>query len=340
MYALELLKLLADGAVHPEPELARLWTSGQTGAQVSMEEQLSALEQLGLEIQVTAGQGVRLVGGIELLDRQLILDGLNDRASKLLTHLQLDPVIDSTNAQAIRLVEAGHGSGLVCTAEQQSAGRGRRGRTWISPFASNIYLSLVWEIAGGVAALEGLSLAAGVATVHALQRSLAELQPGLKHSSAPVDIRLKWPNDVLYQGDKLGGILVEMTGEVAGPCQVVVGVGLNVQMPASAAADIDQSWSDMCAITGARPSRTRLLSQLLNELLPMLAGFEREGFTPWQPAWESFDAYAGAPVVVHAGDQQLTGIARGVDSSGALKLETATGLQLIHGGEVSLRSRT
>ena len=121
--------------------------------------------------------------------------------------------MDSTNAEPMRQAEAGGAPGLVCTAEQQTAGRGRRGRQWVSPFASNLYLSLVWEFSQGAAALEGLSLAVGVAVARALAAC-----------DVPA-VQLKWPNDVLHDGAKLGGILLEMTGDAAGACQVVVGVG-------------------------------------------------------------------------------------------------------------------
>lgn len=154
--------------------------------------------------------------------------------------------IDSTNAEAMRQLEAGAGAGLVCTAEQQSAGRGRRGRTWVSPFARNLYLSVAWRYHQGAAALEGLSLAVGVAVARALAAN------GLPA------VQLKWPNDVIFRGAKLGGVLLEMTGDAAGVCQIVVGVGLNVAMPDSAAVAIDQAWTDIKSISaGTPPGATR-----------------------------------------------------------------------------------
>jgi BirA family biotin operon repressor/biotin-[acetyl-CoA-carboxylase] ligase len=130
-----------------------------------------------------------------------------------------------------------------------------------------------------------------------------------------------------------------MQGDAAGNCGVVIGVGLNVAMPAAAADAIDQAWTDIKTITNNRhPKRSRILAALLNELLPLVADFEQQGFTHWREEWQSLDALCNAPVVLHAGDVPLGGIARGVDARGALQLETATGLQSVYGGEISLRA--
>jgi BirA family biotin operon repressor/biotin-[acetyl-CoA-carboxylase] ligase len=239
--------------------------------------------------------------------------------------LDLHSVVDSTNAEALRRITAGVGPGLVCVAEQQTAGRGRRGRGWVSPFAGNLYLSVVWEFARGATALEGLSLAVGVAVTDALARC------------AVAELKLKWPNDILHDGSKLGGILIEVISGTTGSCQVVIGIGINVSMPESVAGEIDQNWTDISRITRTTPGRNELLAALLDELLPMLPAFEQEGFAAWRPRWSERDAYAGCPVIVHSGPQQMAGIARGVDDAGGLLLDTGDGVQTFHGGEVSLR---
>ena len=188
-------------------------------------------------------------------------------------------------------------------------------------------MSLLWEFTQGAAALEGLSLAVGVAVARALRAC-----------DVPA-VQLKWPNDVLYDGAKLGGILLEMSGDAAGSCRVVIGVGLNVAMPDAAAGAIDQAWTDINTMTSRQtPGRSRILAALLNELLPLVADFEQRGFAHWREEWQSLDALADAAVVLHAGEVPLAGIARGVDARGALQLETATGLQSVYGGEVSLRA--
>jgi BirA family biotin operon repressor/biotin-[acetyl-CoA-carboxylase] ligase len=281
----------------------------------------------GLAIESVKGKGYRILGGIDLLDARQVTAALSTRSSTLMTRLQVLEAVDSTNAEVLRQAQQGCSAGLVCTAEQQSAGRGRRGRQWVSPFASNLYLSILWDFSQGAAALEGLSLAIGVALSRALR------------SCGVPQIQLKWPNDVLYQGAKLGGVLLEMTGDAAGACQVVVGVGLNVSMPGAAAEVIDQAWTDVSTISSSevQPGRNELLAALLNELLPLVADFETQGFAHWRTQWQALDAFADKPVVLTTGARQMGGTARGVDARGALQLETTTGMQSIYGGEISLR---
>jgi BirA family biotin operon repressor/biotin-[acetyl-CoA-carboxylase] ligase len=198
--------------------------------------QLNKLEELGLEIESVKGKGYRIPGGITLLDEQAVRDTMAVDSLPLLAMLDLRDAIGSTNAEAMSQIAAGRGSGYVCTAEQQTAGRGRRGREWVSPYARNLYLSAVWEYEQGAAVLEGMSLAVGVVVARAL--AACGVPP----------VQLKWPNDLLYEGAKLGGILLEMTGDPAGACQVVVGIGVNVSMPGKAAEGIDQSWTDVSRI--------------------------------------------------------------------------------------------
>jgi BirA family biotin operon repressor/biotin-[acetyl-CoA-carboxylase] ligase len=318
-----LLPLLADGEFHSGQGLANALGISRT----AIWKQLNKLEALGLNIESVKGRGYRIPGGIELLDADLVHLGLDTRGSELFQELIIDEVVDSTNAEAMRRVE--QGAGVVFTAEQQTAGRGRRGRPWVSPYARNLYLSVIGEFTQGAAALEGLSLAAGVAVSRALKKS------GIS------DVQLKWPNDVLHNGAKLGGILLEMVGDAAGHCQVVVGVGLNVAMPSATASSIKQDWTDVATIASAVgvpcPGRNALLAALLNELLPLVNTFEAEGFAPWQQAWQALDAHAGKPVVLTGGSKQVAGVARGVNERGALQLETTLGVQSVFGGEISLR---
>jgi BirA family biotin operon repressor/biotin-[acetyl-CoA-carboxylase] ligase len=317
-----LLPLLATGEVHSGEDLA----AGLVVSRTAVWKQLNKLEGLGLEIESVKGRGYRIPGGVDLIDEQRVLAGLRPRVLTLLTELDAKEVIDSTNLELIRRVAQGARSGLVCTAEQQSAGRGRRGRQWVSPFARNLYLSVVWEFNQGAAALEGLSLAVGVAVAEAIRQS--GLPP----------VQLKWPNDLLYKGAKLGGVLLEMVGDATGTCQVVVGIGLNVAMPGRAATAIDQDWTDVASMTDQpTPNRSELLAALLNELLPLLANFERDGFSSWREAWQRLDAHAGKPVILTTGADKVAGTARGVDERGALLLETSLGVQSIYGGEISLR---
>lgn len=318
-----LLPLLASGEFCSGQDLADALGVSRT----AVWKQVSKLvRETGLDIESVKGRGYRVPGGLDLLVEKSISSSLSPEASGLLSRLQVLESVDSTNAEVMRQIEQGAGSGLVCTAEQQTAGRGRRGRQWVSPFAGNLYLSVLWEFSQGAAALEGLSLAVGVAVARALRK--AGLPP----------VQLKWPNDILFEGAKLGGVLLEMTGDAAGACQVVLGVGLNVAMPRSSAGEIDQAWTDLDTIApGQHPGRNEVLAGLLNELLPLVSAFEQGGFAPWREEWQSLDAYAAQVVVLNTGGQQLAGTARGVNERGALQLETTNGTQCVYGGEISLR---
>ena len=319
-----LLPLLADGEFRSGQELADVLGVSRT----AVWKQVNRLaEESGIEIESVKGKGYRIPGGIDLLSADGVLDALAPRPLSLLSRLAVLDSVDSTNAEVLRWAQEGGAPGMVCTAEQQTVGRGRRGRQWVSPYASNLYLSLLWEFSQGAAALEGLSLAVGVAVARALR------------ACGAAAVQLKWPNDVLHDGRKLGGILLEMSGDAAGSCRVVVGVGLNVAMPATAANAIDQAWTDLKTISaGELPGRNRLLAELLNELLPLVADFEQQGFKHWREEWMALDAFDGAPVVLHTGSGELAGIARGVDQRGALQLESTTGVQSVYGGEISLRA--
>jgi len=318
-----LLPLLSSGMFVSGQDLADLLGVSRT----AVWKQLNKLEELGLEIESVKGKGYRIPGGITLLDEQAVRDTMAVDSLPLLAMLDLRDAIGSTNAEAMSQIAAGRGSGYVCTAEQQTAGRGRRGREWVSPYARNLYLSAVWEYEQGAAVLEGMSLAVGVVVARAL--AACGVPP----------VQLKWPNDLLYEGAKLGGILLEMTGDPAGACQVVVGIGVNVSMPGKAAEAIDQSWTDASRINSGSPlDRNLLLAAILDELLPMLASFEATGFEAWRDEWLLLDAYAGADVVLHSGNKKMAGKAMGVDKRGALLLQTVSaGVQAIYGGEISMR---
>jgi BirA family biotin operon repressor/biotin-[acetyl-CoA-carboxylase] ligase len=318
-----LLPLLANGEFHSGQALADALGVSRT----AVWKQVNRINaESGLHIESVRGKGYRIPGGLDLLDADRVRATLKDRSRALLSRLEILESVDSTNSQVLREAERGGASGLVCAAEQQTAGRGRRGRQWVSPYGSNLYLSLLWEFSQGAAALEGLSLAVGVAVAQALR------------TCGVAAVQLKWPNDILCNGAKLGGVLLEMSGDAAGSCRVVIGIGLNVAMPRAAAGAIDQAWTDLKAQCEQPPGRNHLLSVLLDELLPLLADFERQGFAHWRNEWLLLDAFPNRAVVLNTGAMQLAGVARGVDERGALRLETESGIQSVFGGEISLRA--
>ena len=306
----KILTILDDGEFHSGSVLAD--TLGVSRSAVW--KQLHSLAELGLGPIAVSGKGYRLERPIEFLSSEKIISVLIDNVRSSVSDLQIHDRLDSTNTYLINLAKSAARSGTVCLAEFQSAGKGRRGRFWVSPFGSNIYLSLLWRFHNGPSAISGLSLVVGVSVI----RALASLDvPG---------IGLKWPNDIYWQGHKLGGILIEVTGEAHGPCTAVIGIGFNVYMPDREAIMIDQAWIDLTQIVkGMFISRNRLVGTLLNELLPMLADFEVNGLAPFIDEWRSYDCLKGLPVIIYHGDSAITGSAGGVDNNGLFRLMTSDG---------------
>ncbi|MDS4041570.1 MAG: biotin--[acetyl-CoA-carboxylase] ligase [Candidatus Competibacter sp.] len=263
---------------------------------------------------------------LELLDRDRILAGLTAESRVLLDRLELHPVINSTNAYLLEQIRADWSGCVVCLAEQQTAGRGRQGRGWLTPFGAGLAFSLLWRFTVRPAALSGLSLATGITVARALR------------DAGVTEVGLKWPNDVWWRGRKLGGILLE-SGVTASGVQVVAGIGLNIDLPRQDAATIDQPWVDLREILGAgRISRNRLASSLIGELIGTFARFERRGFADLAAEWACFDRVAGRRVSLRLPNVIVSGIARGVDATGALLLEVADGqIKPYIGGEISLR---
>lgn len=314
-----LLQLLADGEVHSGQELALALGVSRT----AIWKQLSKLEPLGLELCSQVGKGYRLNGGLDLLNLAEIQAGLSSQGRALCGNLTLFNLIDSTNAWLLRQAP---GQGIhLCLAECQTAGRGRRARQWVSPFARNLYLSLRMTIESGVGALEGLSLAVGVVVADCLR------------DLGCADVELKWPNDILWRGRKLGGVLLELTGDPSGVCHLVVGIGINLFGDKTMTEKIDQPWVALVDIVSQPLRRNQVTASLINALLPLLASYESTGFAPYHRRWEKYNAFADASVELRLGSSCILGTMKGITDVGALELDTADGRKVFHGGEMSLR---
>jgi len=214
---------------------------------------------------------------------------------------------------------------VVCMAERQTAGRGRRGRVWHSPYARNIYLSLSFNLQGGADSLDGLSLALGVAVAKCLS------DQGVK------GVGLKWPNDILVDGKKLAGILVELKGEAEQGWKVVAGLGLNVLMSESDGAEIDQAWVSTASLLGGRQiSRSEWGAGLIESIIATIELYKVCGFKGLLAEWKKFDALFQKAVMVVGSD--LRGVCEGVDERGRLLMNVNGDLRTINAGEVSVRS--
>ena len=303
------------------------WCSGEDLAlaagltRAGLAKRIAHLREWGLAIESRFGLGYRLARPLERLDPSRLQEW-----APLDLRLHIAPIVDSTNRVLMDADPAEDPQALI--AEFQSAGRGRRGRNWTSPFGANLYLSLAWTYPLWPPQLPAMSLAVGVVCARVL------------HDAGLDGMRLKWPNDLWVDGRKLGGILIEQRGESSGLCRVVVGVGINVAMDKTQARDIDQAWTsvDQCLQQAGRPraSRNELASNLLHGLHECLARYPVNGFDAYREEWLALDALRDREVIV-PGNDRLRGIGRGLDDHGAFLIQTREGLQRVLAGDVSLR---
>ncbi|MBL0458779.1 bifunctional biotin--[acetyl-CoA-carboxylase] ligase/biotin operon repressor BirA [Aeromonas enteropelogenes] len=309
-----LISLLSDGQFHSGEQLGE-----QLGiSRAAVSKHMAALKGLGLDLFSLTGKGYRLAVPLALYDQAQL------QALAPMAPIHCFPVIDSTNQFLLERVNQAR-AGECCLAECQTAGRGRRGKPWISPFGCQLILSMYWRLEQGMAAAMGLSLAVGVAVVEALE------------SLGYQGVELKWPNDLYYQGRKLAGILVEMSGSAGASCHLVIGVGLNLAMPAREGERIDQAWAELRHINPELVDRNQLAARVIEHLQTAMQTFEQSGLGSFVDAWNRLDHFAGRPVRLLMGDEEVRGIARGIDDRGALRLETEEGIKFYLGGEISLR---
>ncbi|MBP3983210.1 bifunctional biotin--[acetyl-CoA-carboxylase] ligase/biotin operon repressor BirA [Pseudoxanthomonas helianthi] len=321
----DLLLRLAAGPVSGA-ELAR--ETGLTRA--AMWKRIEALREAGVDIEARPGQGYALARAPDWLDAQAIRAALPAPLRAGLAGLEVAWSLDSTNSELLRRSTPVRGV-EVLLAERQTGGRGRRGRAWASPLAAHIYLSLARQFGGGLARLGGLSLVAGIAAAEALREAGFD------------GARLKWPNDLVVVSPngfrKLGGLLVEGGGEHGGPVRAVVGLGINVRMPETHAAGIDQPWIDLQSLSAEAVSRNRIVAALLGALLPAFDRFDAEGLAPFLPRYAALDALAGREVDVHEGLRTRRGIASGLAEDGALRMQIEGSEQRLYAGDVSVRAK-
>ena len=324
-----LLRQLADGQFHSGEDLAA--KVGLTRARVS--QVLKDAGTAGLALERVKGRGYRLLEAPDFLDAKKVQSWLVELAAGRELPLQ-GPVevvdqIESTSSELMRRAQRRDVHQVALAAEWQSAGRGRRGRAWTAIAGGSLTFSLGWTFEQGAGFLAGLSLAVGVAVVRALEAE------GFK------DVALKWPNDLIHRHLKVGGILIELNGDALGPTTTVIGVGLNVRIPAAARKDIPVPVTDLQTIAGRRAppvDRNRLLAALLTELGAVLDLYAREGFAPFAAEWQHRHAYQGKPVRLLLPDGAIvTGKVAGVDASGALVLADGPRRARFLSGEITLR---
>jgi len=310
----KLVNLLADGEFHSGEKIGELLGVSRT----SVNNYIKGLQEIGLDIFKVTGKGYCSASPLSLLNAQAI------KTISGSEHVYVDQIVDSTNQYLLEKIPE-LANGQTCIAEYQAAGRGRRGREWISPFASHLYFSMYWRLDAGIEKASGLSLLVGIAVVNALEKL------GLQ------GVGLKWPNDLYYQGKKLAGILVELQAEASDVCHSVIGIGINVRMPEEQGKRIDQPWADLTSINGLPVDRNQLSGLLINELQTLLTAYEAEGLAPFLSRWFELDCFLEQQVNLLVADKVQTGICKGINEQGALLLEIDNEVKAYIGGEISLR---
>jgi len=314
-HTLEVLRLLEDGEFHSGEALGRVL--GITRGTIS--NALADVDDLGLTVYKVHGRGYRLVTPVQWLARERVVGHLGKRAS----HFDIE-ILDqtgSTNTDMLDRAMRGARAGSVLAAESQTQGRGRRGRDWHSTPGGALTFSILWRFDQGAGFLSGLSLVVGIALARVLR----------KHGAA--DVMLKWPNDLLWRHLKLAGILIELAGDVMGPTVAVIGIGINLRLPESVKARIDQPVVDLAKI-GVEEDRNVLFAEILGGLDAVLRQFSTEGFAPFREEWDRLHAYHDKMVRVRMPDRsEIEGRVSSVGDDGALLLDTRSGLRKFYGGD-------
>lgn len=315
---LQLISILSDAQVHSGQQLGD--TLGMTRAGIN--KHIKTIRSWGIEVQTITGKGYKLPYPINLLNADLIKEYIKDN------DIIVEPVIDSTNQYMLERIP-NLSSGDTCLAEYQSAGRGRRGRQWISPFGCNLYLSMYWKLDQGPAAAIGLSLVVGII----IAETLNKLTKG--------KIKVKWPNDLYLNDKKLAGILVELTGKTGDAAHIIIGVGINIGMGKNNIEienTINQEWASL-ADEVESIERNILSVNIIQALKEALTLFEKEGLSPFINRWFELDNFLGRSVKLLIGNNIITGVEKGINQQGALLLQQDNGDIIPYiGGEISLRS--
>jgi len=315
-----ILRMLADGQFHSGEAVARHF--GVTRATVW--NAIQEIESLGVQVFSVRGKGYRLPEPIQLLALDKVQAAFKGEKSEIT--LQLHDQLASTNSHLMRMATEGAAHGLCVAAEMQSAGRGRRGRSWHASLGGGLTFSLLWRFDCGASGLSGLSLAIGVGLMRALQELGA------------TGIGLKWPNDVLHQQKKLAGILIELHGDLDGPSAAVIGVGLNMFVPDALKSTIGQPVTDLVSVLQHAPERSHVLGVVLRHMAAVLHEFSKSGFVALREEWTDHHAFQQQPVCMLMPDgSEVRGISTGVAEDGALLLVVGKNLQRFSSGEISLR---
>ncbi len=319
---IKILHLISDGKFHSGQELGMKLSISRT----AVWKIIRSFRQYGLYVCSIKGKGYCLSQAIEFIDNDRLLSCINPDIRRHIRFITIHSEIDSTNEYLLGKSDSTDFHGHVTLAEFQSSGRGRRGNTWVSPYGAGICLSIGWQFDPVPDSLTTLSLASGIAVIRTLK--------GFKIN----DAGLKWPNDIIWQGRKLGGTLLEMRGESAGPCNIVLGVGINFAFPRRGVEMIDQPWIDIASIRQPLPSRNTLTAALISEIVRILTDFDEKSLPGIIEEWRRYDCMKGRRMTLLLPGECVTGQILGIDNNGLLLMSINNKVRRFNTGEISLRA--
>jgi BirA family biotin operon repressor/biotin-[acetyl-CoA-carboxylase] ligase len=315
-----ILRLLADGRFHSGEAIAQHFNVSRTTVWSALQEAAA----LGVEIFSVRGRGYKLPEAITLLDRDAVLTAIGEERAWF--NLELHDQLESTNSYLMKQASSGAAHATCVAASLQTRGKGRRGRAWQAGLGASLTFSLLWRFQVGALALSGLSLVAGIALIRAL------------HAIGVGAAKLKWPNDVLVNQEKLAGILIELQGDMEGPSAAVIGIGINLRLPENMKQHIDQAAVALESVTSQPVNPSEFLGLLLKNLADVLSEFETYGFENLREEWMQHHAYQGQTVCLSLPDgREMQGVVNSIAADGVLLVDTAAGTQRFSAGEISLR---
>ncbi len=312
---IELSAILSDGLYHDGDSLGKELNITRSAVWKAVKK----LEEYGIDIHAIKGKGYVMSEPLFLLNETLIQKEINNK------NITVDVFgkIDSTNTYLKNFI--GTNVSMVCIAEHQAQARGRFNRNWYSPFGKNIHLSLLFPFYKDISELAGLSIVVGLAITRSLQYLNLHKEP-----------MLKWPNDVIYDNQKLAGTLIETTSEANGLTHAIIGIGLNVNMIKDLH-NINQPWISLRQILHQYVDRNKLCTLLINNLLNSLKEFQNKGLVSFLSEWNTKDSLYNKEVTLTIGNQSVVGIARGINALGNLALEVERGhLKYFSSGDASI----
>lgn len=317
-----LIAILNDGKVHSGSSLGEQLNISRN----AIWKHVKQLIKYGVAVKSVQSTGYQLEQPLILLDTQQIKKNITYHGKLTINKLDIFGSLDSTSTYLQQHPIKKFDALKICLAETQTAGRGRLGRAWYSPFGANIYLSCAWQVAKDMSELSGFSLVIALAVTAALKEF------GIN------ELSIKWPNDVLWRGQKLAGILLEAKAENHSITHIVFSVGLNVNMPVDAKKNINQAWTALNTIFAKPQDRNKVVGLIISHLLKNIDQIEQVGFASFIKNWQQYDHLAGEKITLYSGNQTIVGTVKGINAQGFLLLQRADGqITAYSSGDVSTK---